>query len=101
MDFANYVNKVGKEINESTKYNIKVDRQSIESLILYNHLNQLLEYANETLGLTIYEEPITQEDINKLKGYINCLKKEINFSLVRDVVPNCILTETEEHIIQE
>ena len=101
MDFANYVNKVGKEINESTKYNITVDRQSIESLILYNHLNQLLNYANDVLGLTIYEEPITQEDINKLKGYINCLKKEINFSLVHDVVPNCILTETEEHIIQE
>lgn len=101
MDFANYVNKVGKEINESTKYNIKVDKQSIESLILYVHLNNLLDYANETLGLTIYEEPITQEDINKLEGYVNSLKKEINFYPTKDVVHNYILTETEKHIIQE
>ena len=42
MDTVNYVNKTGKLINNSTKYNAKLDRVSITNLVLVNHLNDIL-----------------------------------------------------------
>lgn len=101
MDIVSYVSNVGNAINESTKYNIDVDKISIKNIILIKHLTELIDLANDLVNSIDYTEPVTLDDINKLKGYINCLKKEINFYPVIDVVPDCILTETEEHIIQE
>lgn len=40
MDIANYVNKVGKLVNQSTKYNAKLDRVSITNLVLLLHLDK-------------------------------------------------------------
>ena len=82
MDHAQYVNKVGKQINDSTKMNIDIDNTS-------------------DLKKNDPDFPFTQEDLIKIGGYINCLKKQINFYEIQDIDNNCILTEIEEHIIQE
>ena len=37
MDIANYVSKVGELVNQSTKYNTKLDRTSITNLVLLLH----------------------------------------------------------------
>lgn len=100
MDVANYVNKVGKIANDATKYNIKIDRNTLINIILFNHLHELVGLANDLLNVTEYSEPITQEDINKLNEYANCLKKEIDIYPV-DAVDNCVLTEVKEYIVQE
>ena len=84
MDHAQYVNKVGKQINDSTKMNVDIDNTSVTNIVLIPHL-----------------ETIYQEDLVKIGGYINCLKKQINFYEVQDIDNDCILTETEKHIIQE
>lgn len=98
MDIVNYVNKVGKLINNHTKYNAKLDIVSIENLVIVNHFNDLISQINEDVNLT--EEQKT-EALNKINNYINCLKKEINFYPEKVIEPDCILTEVEEHIIQE
>lgn len=98
MDIVNYVNKVGKLINDHTKYNAKLDIVSIENLVIVNHFNDLISQINEDVNLT--EEQKT-ETLNKINNYINCLKKEINFYPEKVIEPDCILTEVEEHIIQE
>lgn len=98
MDIVNYVNKVGKLINDHTKYNAKLDIVSIENLVIVNHFNDLISQINEDVNLT--EEQKT-EVLNKINNYINCLKKEINFYPEKVIEPDCILTEVEEHIIQE
>ena len=41
MDIANYVNKVGELVNQSTKCNVDLDRTSITNLILLLHLDKL------------------------------------------------------------
>lgn len=99
MDIANYVNKVGKLVNQSTKYNVKLDRVSITNLVLLLHLDKLAKWAANNLNDE--EFPITQDDIDKIIGYIHCLKKQINFYPEKDIDPDCILTEVKEHIIQE
>ena len=43
----------------------------------------------------------TEDDINKIKNYINCLKKQISFYPEKVIDPDCIMTEVEEYIIQE
>lgn len=99
MDIANYVNKVGELINQSTKYNVKLDRVSITNTVLLLHLDELVQWATDNINNE--EFPITQEDINKITEYINCLKKQINFYPEKDIDPDCILTEVDEFIIQE
>lgn len=99
MDIANYVSKVGKLVNQSTKYNAKLDRVSITNLVLLLHLDKLAKWASTKLGDEDF--PITQEDVDKIIGYIHCLKKQINFYPEKDIDNDCILTEIEEHIIQE
>ena len=99
MDIANYVNKVGKLVNQSTKYNAKLDRVSITNLVLLLHLDKLSKWAANNLSNE--EFPITQDDVDKIIGYIHCLKKQINFYPEKDIDPDCILTEVKEHIIQE
>ena len=94
MDIANYVNKVGELVNQSTKY-----RVSITNLVLLLHLDKLSKWAANNLSNE--EFPITQDDVDKIIGYIHCLKKQINFYPEKDIDPDCILTEVEEHIIQE
>lgn len=99
MDIANYVSKVGELVNQSTKYNTKLDRTSITNLVLLLHLDKLSNWASTKLGDEDF--PITQKDVDKIIGYIHCLKKQINFYPEKDIDNDCILTEIEEHIIQE
>lgn len=99
MDVANYVNKVGKLVNQSTKYNAKLDRVSITNLVLLLHLDKLAKWAVNNLNDE--EFPITQDDVDKIIGYLHCLKKQMNFYPEKDIDSDCILTEVKEHIIQE
>ena len=95
MDHAQYVNKVGKQINDSTKMNVDIDNTSVTHLeVIYNQLESDLKKNDPDF-------PFTQEDLIKIGGYINCLKKQINFYEIQDIDNDCILTEIEEHIIQE
>lgn len=98
MDIVNYVNKVGELINYHTKYSVKLDRTSIENTVILPHLDELLTRVKADTKLT---EEQKEEAISKLTGYINCLKKEINFYPEKLIDTDCILTEVEEHIIQE
>lgn len=98
MDTVNYVNEVGKQVNDSTKYNTKLDRTSIENLVLISHFDKLLDQVNADDNL---EEEDKTKIINKINKYILCLKKEMNFYPEKAIDPDCILTEVEEHIIQE
>lgn len=108
MDIANYVNKVGNLINQSTKYNVKLDRISITNVVLLSHMEKVINWMKDRVGEEITEEDIqkgyfviTQKHIDKISRYLNCLKKEINFYPDKDIDEDCILTETEDHIIQE
>lgn len=98
MDTVNYVNKVGKLVNDSTKYNVKLDRVSIENLVLISHFDELVKQVNADKKLTSEQKT---KVLKKLNNYINCLKKKINFYHEKNIKPDCILTETEKHIIQE
>lgn len=62
MDIANYVSKVGELVNQSTKYNTKLDRTSITNLVLLLHLDKLSSWASTKLGDEDF--PITQEDVD-------------------------------------
>lgn len=94
MDTANYVQQVGKLINKATKYNAKLNRTDITNIVLIKHINDLLKFA-------MSKDDITEEQINKLKQYVLCLKKEISLYPEMLIENDCILTETEKHIIQE
>lgn len=98
MDTVNYVNKIGKLVNDSTKYNVKLDRVSIENLVLISHFDELVKQVNADKKLTSEQKT---KVLKKLNNYINCLKKKINFYPEKNIKPDCILTETEKHIIQE
>lgn len=101
MDTVNYVNKTGKLINNSTKYNAKLDRVSITNLVLVNHLNDILIWIeNHKTNLEDYPL-LTSDNITKINHYINCLKKQINFYPEQYIDQDCILTEVEEFITQE
>ena len=93
MDLVQYVNKVGKQINDSTKVNVEIDNTSVTNIVLLNHF---IELRNEAL---CRQDPT--EVIESIDRQINCLKKQINFYYTQDIDDDCILTEVEEHIIQE
>lgn len=101
MDHAQYVNKVGKQINDSTKMNIDIDNTSVTNIVLIPHLEVIYNQLESDLKKNDPDFPFTQEDLIKIGGYINCLKKQINFYEIQDIDDDCILTEIEEHIIQE
>ena len=101
MDHAQYVNKVGKQINDSTKTNVDIDNTSVTNIVLIPHLEVIYNQLESDLKKNDPDFPFTQEDLVKIGGYINCLKKQINFYEVQDIDNDCILTETEKHIIQE
>jgi hypothetical protein len=101
MDHAQYVNKVGKQINDSTKMNVDIDNTSITNIVLIPHLEVIYNQLESDLKKNDPDFPFTQEDLIKIGGYINCLKKQINFYEIQDIDNDCILTEIEEHIIQE
>lgn len=101
MDHAQYVNKVGKQINDSTKMNVDIDNTSVTNIVLIPHLETIYNRLESDLKKNDPDFPFTQEDLIKIGGYINCLKKQINFYEIQDIDNNCILTEIEEHIIQE
>jgi hypothetical protein len=101
MDHAQYVNKVGKQINDSTKMNVDIDNTSVTNIVLIPHLEVIYNQLESDLKKNDPDFPFTQEDLIKIGGYINCLKKQINFYEVQDIDNDCILTETEKHIIQE
>lgn len=101
MDHAQYVNKVGKQINDSTKMNVDIDNTSVTNIVLIPHLEIIYNQLESDLKKNDPDFPFTQEDLIKIGGYINCLKKQINFYEIQDIDNDCILTETEIHIIQE
>lgn len=101
MDHAQYVNKVGKQINGSTKMNVDIDNTSVTNIVLIPHLEVIYNQLESDLKKNDPDFPFTQEDLIKIGGYINCLKKQINFYEIQDIDDDCILTEIEEHIIQE
>lgn len=101
MDHAQYVNKVGKQINDSTKMNVGIDNTSVTNIVLIPHLEVIYNQLESDLKKNDPDFPFTQEDLIKIGGYINCLKKQINFYEIQDIDNDCILTEIEEHIIQE
>lgn len=101
MDHAQYVNKVGKQINDSTKMNVDIDNTSVTNIALIPHLEVIYNQLESDLKKNDPDFPFTQEDLIKIGGYINCLKKQINFYEIQDIDNDCILTEIEEHIIQE
>lgn len=101
MDHAQYVNKVGKQINDSTKMNVDIDNTSVTNIVLIHHLEVIYNQLESDLKKNDPDFPFTQEDLIKIGGYINCLKKQINFYEIQDIDNDCILTEIEEHIIQE
>lgn len=101
MDHAQYVNKVGKQINDSTKMNVDIDNTSVTNIVLIPHLETIYNQLESDLKKNDPDFPFTQEDLIKIGGYINCLKKQINFYEIQDINNDCILTEIEEHIIQE
>nr|DAL94361.1 MAG TPA: hypothetical protein [Caudoviricetes sp.] len=101
MDHAQYVNKVGKQINDSTKMNVDIDNTSVTNIVLIPHLEVIYNQLESDLKKNDPDFPFTQEDLIKIGGYINCLKKQINFYEIQDIDNDCILTEIEEHIIQE
>lgn len=101
MDHAQYVNKVGKQINDSTKMNVDIDNTSVTNIVLIPHLEVIYNQLESDLKKNDPDFPFTQEDLIKIGGYINCLKKQINFYEIQDIDNDCVLTEIEEHIIQE
>lgn len=101
MNHAQYVNKVGKQINDSTKMNVDIDNTSVTNIVLIPHLEVIYNQLESDLKKNDPDFPFTQEDLIKIGGYINCLKKQINFYEIQDIDNDCILTEIEEHIIQE
>lgn len=101
MDHAQYVNKVGKQINDSTKMNVDIDNTSVTNIVLIPHLEVIYNQLESDLKKNDPDFPFTQKDLIKIGGYINCLKKQINFYEIQDIDNDCILTEIEEHIIQE
>lgn len=101
MDHAQYVNKVGKQVNDSTKMNVDIDNTSVTNIVLIPHLEVIYNQLESDLKKNDPDFPFTQEDLIKIGGYINCLKKQINFYEIQDIDNDCILTEIEEHIIQE
>lgn len=101
MGHAQYVNKVGKQINDSTKMNVDIDNTSVTNIVLIPHLEVIYNQLESDLKKNDPDFPFTQEDLIKIGGYINCLKKQINFYEIQDIDNDCILTEIEEHIIQE
>lgn len=98
MDTANYLNEVGSQVNNHTKYSIELDRLSIINVCLIKHLNDLLSEIENLDELTDDEK---EEATDKINGYILCMKKELNFYADAVTVDNCILTETEDLIEQE
>ena len=101
MDHSQYVNKVCKQINDSTKMNVDIDNTSVTNIVLIPHLEVIYNQLESDLKKNDPDFPFTQEDLIKIGGYINCLKKQINFYEIQDIDNDCILTETEKHIIQE
>lgn len=93
MDLVQYVNKVGKQINDSTKVSVDIDSASVTNIILLNHF---IELRNQALHR---KDP--KEVIDAIDRQILCLQKQINFYANMDIDDDCILTEVEEHIIQE
>lgn len=99
MEAANYVNNIGKQINDSTKYRAHLDRTSITNLVLINHLTEVYNWLEKELAKEDTE--FKQSDLNKISNYILCMKKEMNFFENRVIDEDCILTEVSEKIIQE
>lgn len=93
MDLVQYVNKVGKQVNDSTKFNVEIDNTSVANIVLLSHFIQL---RNEALHR---RDP--KEVVDAIDRQINCLQKQINFYPTKDIDDDCILTETEKCIIQE
>ena len=49
MDHAQYVNKVGKQINDSTKMNVDIDNTSVTNIVLIPHLEVIYNQLESDL----------------------------------------------------
>lgn len=101
MDTANYVDKVGKLINNHTKYSVKLDKTAITNTVLIKHLQYVYDRALNDFYNGALSEILTLEEIERINHYIHCLKKEIKFYPEKVIDPDCIMTEVNKHIIQE
>lgn len=99
MDVANYVNNVGKQVNDFTKYCAMLDRTSITNITLIYHLAYIYNRLKGDIESSNVD--YTQEDLDKIEQYILNLKKEVRFYETKRIDPDCILTEVDENIIQE
>lgn len=79
MDHAQYVNKVGKQINDSTKMNVDIDNTSITNIVLIPHLEVIYNQLESDLKKNDPDFPFTQEDLIKIGGYIKLFKKTNKF----------------------
>lgn len=98
MDIADYVNKVGKQVNDHTKYSVKLDRISIKNIIIIPHIDSLITKVELDENI---EAECKEKILKKLNRYVHCLKKEMNFYPSKITDENCILTEVDNYIIQE
>lgn len=98
MDTADYVNKVGKQVNDHTKYSVKLDRISIKNIIIIPHIADIISKVELDENI---EAECKEKILKKLNRYVNCLKKEMNFYPSKITDENCILTEVDNYIIQE
>lgn len=100
MGNAQYVNQVGKLVNDSTKYNVDIDNLSVTNIVLIAYLESMKPAIPvfQPINLT-EEETWTDDEIrDRLNQYIHCLKKEMNFYEGKVIVDNCVLTETDGNV---
>lgn len=97
---AQYVNKVGKLVNNATKFNVDIDNLSVTNIVLIRYLDKLKKAVPTFIWTGELDEfPWTNEEIlTKLDKYIHCLKKEMNFYESKVIADSCVLTETDGKI---
>ena len=98
MDIVDYVNKVGKQVNDHTKYSAKIDRISIKNIIIISNIDDVIFKVENDKNIPLEDKELI---LKKLNGYLNCLKKEMNFYPSKNIDEDCILTEVDNYIIQE
>lgn len=99
MDNAQYVNTVGKLVNDSTKFNVSIDDTSVTNIVLINHLQSLYDILPFVYENILREVPWTLAEIlERIEQFTHCLKKEINFYESKSITDNCVLTEVDGNI---
>ena len=71
MDHAQYVNKVGKQINDSTKMNVDIDNTSVTNIVLIPHLETIYNQLESDLKKNDPDFPFTQEGLDDSMEWIS------------------------------